>query len=182
MKGSMTRALIVRGSILAATLVASHAAVVRLWADFHQPYIQTVPVERLAQNIERQLKDKPGDIGLRLNLARLYAMAYALKTTELKAVSRTGTNLTPWFGHLAPTIPETVKKAPSQEHQERAKADLARAIGLYQDVIARAPDNFIAHLGLGWSFEQADEKAEAAAEYRKVVELGNSSKDRRWRR
>ena len=143
-----------------------------LSADFARVHIQTVPVDRLAQNIERQMKDKPDDIGQRLNLARLYAMAYALKTSELKALSTGGTNLVPWFGHLAPTIPETVTKARSQEHQERARADLARAIGLYQDVIARAPDNFIGHLGLGWSLEQAGQVGEAIAEYRTVVEIG----------
>jgi tetratricopeptide (TPR) repeat protein len=166
----MTRTLRGRASFLTLAPVV-WLATAPLSAEFIQPHIQTVPVDRLAQNIERQLKDKPEDILLRLNLARLYAMAYALKTTELKATSRNA-NLTPWFGHLPPAIPETVKKAPSQEHQKRAEADLTRAMGLYREVIARAPDNFIAHLGLGWSLEQASQEAEAIAEYRKVVELG----------
>ena len=130
-----------------------------------------VPVQRLAENIQRQLEKNPNDIELRLNLARLYAMAYALKVTEFGAKPRDGENLEAFFGQPVPTMPGPAKPAPSREHQQRAKEDLARALTLYREVIARAPDNFIAHLGYGWSLEQAGQRAEAIAEYRKVVEL-----------
>ena len=42
----------------------------------------TVPVERLVTNLEALVEAKPEDAGLRYNLARLHAMAYALKAEE----------------------------------------------------------------------------------------------------
>ena len=47
--------------------------------------IRKVAVARLAENIERELRQKPDNVALHLNLARLYAMAYALKVTEFDA-------------------------------------------------------------------------------------------------
>lgn len=142
-----------------------------LSARFVMPEIRKVPVQRLAENIERQLQQKPDDVQLRLNLARLYAMAFALKVSEFDARSTGGENLQAWFGHVASHIPGPAKAAPTREHQQRAEADLARAMDLYRDVLARAPDNFIAHLGYGWTLEQAGKKADATNEYRKVVAL-----------
>jgi tetratricopeptide (TPR) repeat protein len=132
--------------------------------------IRKVPVQRLAQNIERQVAETPDDVQLRLNLARLYAMAYALKVTEFDAREK-GTNLEPFFGHHPPHAPGPVRPAPSREHQERARSDLERAIALYADVVSRAPSNAIARLGYGWSLEEAGDTVKAIIEYRKAVEL-----------
>src|SRR5687767_11051696 len=52
--------------------------------------VRKVPVGRLAENIQRQLRANPRDVQLQLNLARLYAMAYALKVTEFDARRRKG--------------------------------------------------------------------------------------------
>jgi tetratricopeptide (TPR) repeat protein len=140
-------------------------------AQFVRIETRKVPVQRLAENIERQLTQRPDDIQLRLNLARLHAMAYALKVAEFEARSTDGSNLEAWFGHVPRFIPGPVKRTRSAEQIERAKADLARAIEGYRAVIGRAPDNFIAHLGLAWSLEQAGQRVEAIAEYRQVVKL-----------
>jgi hypothetical protein len=140
-------------------------------AQFVKVETRKVPVQRLAENIERQLTQRPDDIQLRLNLARLHAMAYALRVAEFEARSTDGSNLEAWFGHVPRFIPGPVKGTRSAEHIERAKADLARAIDEYRAVVGRAPDNFIAHLGLAWSLEQAGRRGEAIAEYRQVVRL-----------
>lgn len=132
--------------------------------------VRRVPVQRLAQNIERQIAERPDNVELRLNLARLYAMAYALKATEFDARVQ-GRNQLAWFGYDPAHIPGPVQEAPSRDHRERAKQDLARAIKAYADVVARAPENAIARLGYAWSLEQAGEQAKAIAEYRKAVEL-----------
>jgi tetratricopeptide (TPR) repeat protein len=132
--------------------------------------IRKVPVQRLAQNLERQVAEKPDNVEVRLNLARLYAMAYALKVTEFDARAK-GADLEPWFGYDPPHVPGPVRPAPSREHEDRAREDLARAIRLYADVIARAPSDPIARLGHAWALEQAGEKVEAIAEYRKAVDL-----------
>lgn len=140
-------------------------------AMFDMVTTKKVPVQRLAENIERQLQQKPDNIELRLNLARLYAMAYALKAAEFEARSTEGSNLEAWFGHAPRSIPGPVTDTRSAEHLVRARADLSRAIDGYRAVVGRAPDNFIAHLGLAWSLEQAGQRAEAIAEYRQVIKL-----------
>jgi hypothetical protein len=83
--------------------------------------IRKVPVARLVENIERELRQKPDNVALHLNLARLYAMAYALKVTEFDADGSA-----PWFGDVPTLMPGPARPAPSREHQERAKTDLAR--------------------------------------------------------
>ena len=128
--------------------------------------IRKVPVARLAENIERELRQKPDNIALHLNLARLYAMAYALKVTEFDADGSA-----PWFGDVPNLLPGPARPAPSREHQERAKTDLARAERKYSEVVRMAPDNFIARLGHAWTLEESGNKAGAIAEYRKTVEL-----------
>ena len=158
-----------RRALVSAAMLAGASALAG--AIHMQIETKRVPVVRLAENIERQLKQKPDDVTLRLNLARLYAMAYALKVTEFDSRSKEGENLEAWFGYTPPTMPGAVKPAPTREHQERAKADLSRAVALYEDVIKRAPDSHIAHLGYAWSLEQAGRKPEAIAAYRKVVQL-----------
>lgn len=142
-----------------------------LSAEFVGVETKKVPVQRLAENIERQLGQKPDDIELRLNLARLYAMAYAQKVTEFAARSAGGDNLQAWFGFVPPYLPGPVKSVSDSELQQRAQADLSRAISTYEDVITRAPENFIGHLGLAWALEQAGRSVEAISEYRKVVTL-----------
>jgi hypothetical protein len=97
-------------------------------------------------------------------------MAYALKATEFDAHPK-GDDLEAWFGHMPPHMPGPVREARSRESQERAKADLARAVALYADVIQRDPSNAIAHLGHAWALDQSGDKAKAIAGYRRVVEL-----------
>jgi tetratricopeptide (TPR) repeat protein len=133
--------------------------------------IRKVPVSRLVENIERQLRENPENVELHLNLARLYAMAYALKATELDGVVLGPDRLEAWFGYFPRTVPGPTRPAPSREHQERARADLARAEKKYSEVVGLAPNNFIARLGHAWTLDQSGDKTGAIAEYRKVVEL-----------
>src|SRR5687768_8087857 len=99
-----------------------------------QEELRRVPVQRLAQNIERQISAKPDDVQLRLNLARLHAMAYALKATEFDARVK-GDSLEAWFGHQPPHVPGPVRPPQSREHRDRARAHLDLAIKAYADVV-----------------------------------------------
>lgn len=155
---------------IAAAALAGVATAVSLAGIHVMQEIRRVPVQRLAQNIERQVAERPDNVELRLNLARLYAMAYALKATEFEARVQ-GRNQLAWFGYDPPHIPGPVTEAPSRDHHERAKQDLTRAIKAYAEVVARAPANAIAHLGYAWSLEQAGETQKAIEEYRRAVEL-----------
>ena len=152
-----------RAGVMLALCVVSMASA---GAMFVIQEIRKVPVARLVENLERQLRDRPADVGLHLNLARLHAMAYALKVTEYDA-----TGSIPWFGNMPPALPGPTRPAPSREHQERARVDLARAVKKYGEVVQLAPDNFVARLGHAWTLEESGDKTAAIAEYRKAVEL-----------
>jgi hypothetical protein len=155
----------------AAILAFGLATMASVWAMYIEVEIRKVPVSRLVENIERQLRAKPENVKLHLNLARLYAMAYALKVTEHDGVVVGPERLEAWFGYFPRTIPGSTRPAPSREHQERARADLARAVQKYSEVVSLAPNNFIARLGHAWTLEQSDDTTGAIAEYRKAVEL-----------
>ena len=132
---------------------------------------QRVPVQRLAENITRRLKDNPDDLSLRLNLARLFAMAYALKASDFGAGAGDPGTALPFFPADDPYVPKRVESARTSEVRERAASDLKKAVAAYEDVVKRAPENFIARLGYGWVLEQSGRVADAVAEYRRVVEL-----------
>src|SRR5687768_4529450 len=51
--------------------------------------LETVPIDRVVTNLERMISENPTSIETRLNLARLHAMAYASKATEVPTL-RTG--------------------------------------------------------------------------------------------
>ena len=44
-----------------------------------------VPIDRLVANLERELKTDPANVQTIINLARLHAMAFALKIDEFPA-------------------------------------------------------------------------------------------------
>jgi hypothetical protein len=44
-----------------------------------RPDLVNIPVERLIKNLEAIAEDDPNDAQIRFNLARVHAMAYALK-------------------------------------------------------------------------------------------------------
>ena len=138
-------------------------------ALFERPEIKRVPIQRLVANIERQLASNPKNVELRLNLARLHAMAYALKVVEFDARPK-GEDLEAWFGFIPPYAPKEVTAPPSRDHQERAQQHLQKALKAYAEVVELAPENAIAHLGYAWVLEQARQKQQAIVQYRKAVE------------
>lgn len=154
-----------------AILAFGLATTASVWAMYAMIEIRKVPVPRLVENIERQLREKPENVELHLNLARLYAMAYSLKVAEHDGVVVGPERLEAWFGYSPRTMPGPTQPAPSRGHQERARADLARAVQKYSEVVRLAPNNFIARLGHAWTLEQSNDNAGAIAEYRKAVEL-----------
>lgn len=154
---------------IATSVILFSCAVVVMNGIHMMQEIRKVPVDRLAQNLERTLAKAPENNRVRLNLARLYAMAYALKVTEFDARSE-GAALEPFFGFEVPHMPGPVQAARSRESQERARVYLTKAIKTYEAVVQRDPSDAIAHLGLGWSLEQSADKPRAIDSYRKAVE------------
>lgn len=144
----------------------------RLTAIFMQQDIKLVPVSRLVSNLEREIKANPKDVQRLINLARLHAMAFALKTAEFPGIQSPGGDRdTPFFGVGTSPVPQEVRKAPSPEEATAADRHLKESIRQYEAAIALAPDNPLPHLGLGWVLQQSGDKAGAVEEYRRVVLL-----------
>jgi tetratricopeptide (TPR) repeat protein len=130
-----------------------------------------VPLERLAANLERERQDDPKNVQTVINLARLHAMAFALKRTELPATDRTPDKVErPFYGYEERLVPDRVEPAFSREQEQAARAALTKAVAFYEQALALDAANLTARLGHAWTLEQAGRKADAIAEYRRVIE------------
>lgn len=140
--------------------------------------VDTVPVSRVVANLERMIAGNPKDVELRVNLARLHAMAYAGKVSEAQALRGTiGTESTwtqgnPYFGFREPQEQWEVKTTADAETNARAKEHLTRAIAAYREALALAPRHAVATLGLGWALKESGDSAGAITALRRAVELG----------
>lgn len=140
--------------------------------------VETVPVSRVVANLERMITSNPKDVELRVNLARLHAMAYAGKVSEAQALRGTiGTESTwtqgnPYFGFREPQAQWEVKTTADAEANARAKEHLTRAIAAYRAALALAPRHAVATLGLGWALKESGDTAAAITTLRRAVELG----------
>jgi hypothetical protein len=153
------------------------------YALYMKPQLEQVPVAKLVENLEKAIKDKPNSVTLRYNLARVHAMAYALKTDEAQ-VNKLISPTTLWFSselpkprqpHLSPNeriMPFTPKAATDKAALKAAMEHLDKAIKRYQETVLMAPDNLAARLGLAWVTEQSGNKEKAIAQYRDVIERG----------
>lgn len=152
------------------------ASLVLAWGQpasalYIRPEIEQVPVEKLAENLEALAAKKPKDAGVRLNLARLHAMAYALKT-DTASVLKGKQDRGAWFGFEPKHVPFKTKETDNAEANQAAKAHLEKAIDDYKQAIAIDKNNLTAQLGLGWCLKEAGKEEEAVVQLRKTLELG----------
>jgi len=153
-------------ALAAAALVASPAAAIFLRVD-----VEKVPVERIAKNLEEDIKKDAKNVNAILNLARTHAMAYALRSDELPVNGKEPGKV--WFGYEPPIVPfNAVAKTEDKEKLKAARAHLDKAIKLYEDALKLKPDDTRAALGHAWLLSQTDKKADAVAALRKVIEKG----------
>jgi len=140
-------------------------------ATYLRPDLENVPVEKLVANIQKVVDNKPKDAAVRLNLARVHAMAYALKTdsTQVRKVKGELENQA-WFGYEPRHVPFVAKPTDDADKKKAAKEHLDKAIALYKEAVKLAPDNLTARLGLAWCLDQAKETKEAIKAYRDVIE------------
>ena len=154
-------------------LVAWLAASMSVSAIFMTPEIRQVPVARLLDNLERRLKEEPRNITTIVNIARLHAMAYALKGEELPAVAIAKDAVeTAYYPPGSGVAPPAVKEAVSREQAVRAAQHLRDAIRHYESALALDPENLTARLGHGWALQQSGDARAAIADYRAVVKSG----------
>jgi tetratricopeptide (TPR) repeat protein len=148
--------------VLIAVLAASSATSAR----YLIPEIKNVPASRLVRNLELRAEARLEDVAVRVNLARLHGMAYALDT-ESVPVKANGPIDDAWYGAEPKIIPYN---AETKERAAAAAKHLNEAIRWYEAALALDPTNLTARLGLGWSLDQKKRGHDAIAAYRRVIE------------
>ena len=140
-------------------------------ARYIRPQLEATPVDRLVKNLSEAIKVKPKDVQLRFNLARVHAMAYALKTDQTQ-IRKGKEHLGAWFGYEPRPVPFRAVKTQDAPKQKEAEAQLKLALKEYATVLKMNPKHLAAQLGYGWCLMEAGQKAEAMAQLRKTIELG----------
>jgi tetratricopeptide (TPR) repeat protein len=153
-------------------LIAGFAVTLLIGARLHGIYIVPelldVPVDRLVENLEKIATGAPRDAQSRLNLARLHAMAFALKTDTVK-VWKGREAQGPFLGFEAAHVPFKSIPATTAATLAAANVHMAKAIERYREVIALDPANLTAKLGYAWCLEQSGQKEAAIRAYRQVI-------------
>src|SRR5262245_54322333 len=117
----------------AAVPVAVILATSALAAMFVQVDVRQVPVTRLLANLQGDLKSDPTNPDREINLARLYGMAYALRSDRVPAADRpqTAGQEQPWYGHTPDLIPYKSKRL-GDTNDPVARENLQQSSAHYQ--------------------------------------------------
>ena len=140
--------------------------------------IYNVPLDRLVANLEASIAKEPKNAELRVNLARVHIMAFALKTTSIP-VLRGMENKGPASKWLRENEQPEVTPTAEPAARKEAADHLSKAIQGYQEAIALAPDNAIARLGLAWAYQQSKDIPKAVAAYRAAIDVA-WPQEREW--
>jgi hypothetical protein len=139
------------------------------WAMYVVQQYETVPIDRVVANLERQYNHPDPDEHYRANiaerLARLHAFAYAQKADSV--VVNTNWNFE-FYGRDEPR-PFTVLATHDKTAQRDAQEHLSASILWYERALELSPTNRVAQLGHGWTLEQAGRKDDAKQAYRKTI-------------
>jgi tetratricopeptide (TPR) repeat protein len=138
-------------------------------ARYMRPDLVDTPIDRLVTNLEKLAEESPEDVQVRFNLARLHAMAFALKTDTTK-FQRGQEKRGAWFGYEPKYIPFENKPTDDPEQLKDAEAQLEKAIARYAEAIKLNPNHLPSRLGHAWCIEQSGKKEQAIEEYRKLIE------------
>ena len=159
----------IRHFVLLAVLTAG--AVCAVQGIYMQVEARQVPVERLVANLEKVANANPSDVQTRINLARLHAMAFALKSDTFPAsVDKNGVEQ-PWFGNEPQPTPRRDRPAPTPAAAAAARAHLEKSIAMYEEAVKLSPENRLALLGYGWVLEQSGDTTRAIEQYRRVIAI-----------
>jgi len=140
-------------------------------AIFMRPDLEKIPVERLAENLEKTLQKNDKDRQVLYNLARLHAMAYAKKTDTVEI--RKGKEAQgAWFGFTPTNVPFSAVTTEDKEKVKAADEHLKKALGRYDEVLKIDAKHLPAKLGKTWLIEQSGKKADALKGYRDLVAEG----------
>src|SRR5688572_24846128 len=123
-----------------ATLL-SLALSVCLVAEHVRAEVQNVPVDRLVASLLKQVQERPRDLEVRVNLARVYAMAYAQKVDQILVGGKDSSQWTPRFTADFDVAYQQfdVKEPANAKVRAAAQVHLTRAIATYRSRCSRTP-------------------------------------------
>jgi tetratricopeptide (TPR) repeat protein len=128
------------------------------------PQLEQVPIERLIRNLTQMADAEPQNAGLRANLARAHAMAFANGGKDVRIVRNQEASGI-WFDPEANHVPFGV----ASSVRDPKNAHLTAAIAAYERSLSIDPVNSITLLGYGWCLVQAGQHARAADAFRLVI-------------
>ncbi|MBI1175866.1 hypothetical protein GC207_00345 [bacterium] len=143
------------------------------------PETENVPVERLLNNLTRELKAGTNDLEVTYQIARVHSMIYATNAQNLAVAKRTARISFGWPVSDA-GVPETVKLPADADGLRRAAKHLAAAIEYYEKALKllRETDERKArrwilpiHLGYAWCLDQAGRRGDALKAYRQTLDI-----------
>src|SRR4051812_25253863 len=79
-------------------------------ARYIRPQLDEVPIAKLVENLEKMAVKQPKDAGVRINLARAHAMAYASKMDTAKVWTGKESQGV-WFGYEPKFVPFELSKS-----------------------------------------------------------------------
>ena len=133
----------------AAAGVAFGAAMPSAEGKYIRPQIERVPVDRLVANLSKLADENPKDAQVRFNLARLHAMAFALKT-DTAEIRKGQEENGAFFGYEPQQIPFAVQETKDEDKLKEGKVQLAKAIDRYREALKLDPNLLPAQLGYAW--------------------------------
>ena len=147
-------------------------------AIFMMNEVETVPLNRLLENLQKRQAKNSNDFEPAYHLARVYSMAYA---TNLTVVEIRKDNGDPVFGYPGSDsgVPEIVPVFKTPRARETALKNLTNAIAHYErslTMMKRATNAHVWHilraqLGLAWCLDQSGQRDKALDAYRKTLRI-----------
>lgn len=141
--------------------------------------IETVPIERVIANLERQISKNNEKWGRqaadrsRLSLARLHAMAYVNGWRTARVDKKDDTQWGEYCSEISGKCDGRgwvfAKKEKVKEPSEKSIAHLKKSIENYEKLIGTTEFPDVARLGLAWTLEQDGQIDRAKSIYRAIV-------------
>jgi hypothetical protein len=153
------------GGLILAVVVGSQS-----FAIYAPSETRTVPVARLAANLEKELASAPRNADLHIKLARLYGMAYAMNAEEVPVTTRQTRPDEVWFGYEPDLVPHRPKPGADTTRAEASRQYLKKSLEHYRSALEINEGSLLARLGYGWTLDQSGDKSSAIVEYRRVIE------------
>lgn len=141
-------------------------------AEYYYGDFEEAPVERLIQNLSRDLEREPENAHAHYLLARVHSMAFASAPDSLRVDPETGEpQLDDGASHVfIPSLVDASGGNKDMQDDEERREHLEKAIAHYRRALDLDPEHFPSQIGLGWTLMKAERREEALQVIRPAFE------------